>query len=500
MRPWAFAAVLMGAILIVPTGQAALNGDHAFAIELPFPVVDAGLGNVTILSGSLAAQMAPTTDPMLFFNMGASAITGLTHVCWTTPTPECRTSTTGDISVTWQSGSSVALKFPRGVTGSAAAAHGLVFFLDVRQTITFGNVVLHFGRMMGTGTVGGQFTFGDIPEIPFTAQVLDLNANNAAGLLALDDQTLLTVTGGGAAKTFAAAHDSLTFQGSPQIASFTAEGMVLPFSAGAISMGKADAAAAKQGLDLDRVAAMQNRVSSATGNGGSAFPVDNIKQVTQQLGGIQDSVLNGALLSVPTHGNSTVRDFTLIRFDALQAMGGQTVAASGTGPLHIQNGRVQNAPALVGFAYFQLPWWSYVLWILAIAAFVTRMVLGEKAPKKNERWDRLKWIGWVAGPLAFLLFFFLWDNEVRTVWGTSLLSGPSGAGLLALTVLELAPLGIVFFAVVTPLRILIRSGLRIGKQGTFMGLSGPTATLLGFLIGATLMLSYVDFALRQIGG
>jgi hypothetical protein len=184
----------------------------------------------------------------------------------------------------------------------------------------------------------------------------------------------------------------------------------------------------------------------------------------------------------------------------LDAAGGASVTASGQGPLRIQDGRVQNAPALIGFALFQLPWWSYLLWVLAIGAFVTRIVLGEKAPKKNERWDRLRWIGWVVGPIAFLLFFLLWDNEVRTVWGVSLLSNVSGAGFVAILLLEIMPMSLVFFAVVTPLRILIKSGLRLGKQGTFMGLAGPTATLLGFLLGATLMLSYVDLALRQIGG
>src|SRR5207249_4797063 len=160
------------------------------------------------------------------------------------------------------------------------------------------------------------------------------------------------------------------------------------------------AAATHEGLDLDRIAAMQARITDATSSSQSAFKTDQIKQLTSQLGGIQDAVLNGALLTVPAHGNSTIRDFSLIRFDSLQATGGNTVAMTGQGPLAIQNGRVQNAPALIGFAMFQLPWWSYLLWVLAIAAFVTRIVLGDKAPKKSERWDHLKWIGWIVGPLA----------------------------------------------------------------------------------------------------
>ncbi len=502
MRPWAFAAALFGALILAPTGQAALNGDHDFAVELPYraDLATDYTGEITVLSGSLAATVAPTSDPMLFFNVTQGGITGLTKVCWNAPLPDCRESASGGISVSWQAGSSVGLKFPSPVSGSATAAHALVFFVDMKQTINFGGVDLTFGRMMGAGTVGGEFAFDAIPAIPDTL-IQDLGNNNAAGVVALDDQTVLTVTGSGSPVRFTQAHDAMTFQGKPVIAALEAEGWVVPFSAGGLTMGKADSAAAAQGIDMARVAGMENRIRVATGDQDAGFPTGSINAVLEQLQGLEVPLMNGALLTTMTNEDDVaviVRGLTLIRFDSLTATGGETVAASGTGPLHIQGGRVQNAPELFGFSMFQLPWWSYALWALAIAAFVTRLVLGsEKAPKQNERWDRLKWIGWVAGPVAFLIFFLLWDNEVHSVLGVSLLSGANGAALLKVLALELLPMGIVFFAVVTPLRILLKNGLRIGKQGNFMGLSGPTATLLGFLIGATLLLSYFDVVLRQ---
>jgi len=500
MRVVSTAAFLLVATLAIPTGQAALNGDHGFAVQLPYPSDLGGgyKGNVSLLSGSLEANMAATPDPMLFFNATAGGITGLTKVCWASPIPACRQSAAGAISITWAQGSSVALKFPTAApaSGTANADHALVFFLNLQQTISFGGVTVHFGRMMATGTIGGHFTFGTVATIPDTL-IQDLNQDNSAGLLALDDQTTLTVSGAGTSKVFTNAHDSLTFQGSPVVAPFGAEGMVLPFSAGSLSMGQASASAAAQGLDPKRITGMQARITSATGGQGGKFELPDLSF----LGGIQNSVMNGALLTVPTKVNGTsdaVHRLTLIRFDGLHAQGGTTVAATGQGPLTIQDGRVQNAPALIGFAFVQMPWWSYALWILAIAALVTRIVM--KAPKTNERWDRLKWIGWIVGPLAFLLFILLWDNEIHTVLGVSLFSGASGPSLGIILLIELLPMGIVFFAVVTPLRMLIRNGLRIAKQGTFMGLAGPAATLLGFLFGATLMLSYFDLVLRQLGG
>ncbi len=507
MRALAAAALLLVATLAVPSSLAAINGDHDFAVDIPFPDdLGAGYsGNITILSGSMGASLGHTVDPLLFYNTTEGTIRGLTKVCWNSPSPECRESPAGGIVVSWEGGSSIGLKFPKSASGQASATHALVFFLNPKQTVGFGGVSVTFGKMMGASMLGGEFAFDPLARIPDTA-IQDLSANNAAGFVALDDHTVFRVTGGGATATFRAIHDSVTFQGTPVIAPFSPQGIVVPFASGTLSMGHADTATARLGIEGGNLDDLQSRIKATTGGAGGGFDTSAIRATLRQyFQGLEGYMMNGALLHmpVPTEGSdpaAVVRSITLIRFDSLEATGGSTVATTGSGPLHIEGGRVQNAPELIGFAVFQLPWWSYVLWVLAIAAFVTRLVLGnEKAPKQNERWDHLKWIGWIVGPIAFLIFLLLWDNEVKTVLGVSALSGASGAALAMVLLIEFAPMGIVFFAVVTPLRILIKNGLRISKQGSFMGLAGPTATLLGFLFGATLLLSYFDLVLRQFG-
>ncbi|MES2154110.1 MAG: hypothetical protein V4510_03155 [bacterium] len=489
------AGLVLGCLLLLPPAQAALNGDHGFAYDIPYMADFSGGGNLTLLSGSLDATLAPAVAPMMFFNAGASVLSGLTKVCWTVPALECFEDAAGNIAISWQAGASPGIYFPDAVGGALHASHALILFANL-DDMRFAGATFPLGPLMAASTVGGTFTVGAIPAIPNTPSQ-DLASDNAGGFVNLQ-AGVFTVSKPGQVQTFRAAHDAVTFQGNPVLAPISADVMVMPFAAGTIHMGTADAASAAQGLDLSRIQSMQSQVMEAIGQPGKSTD----KPGLGALADIQSKILNGAVLTVPSQEGSTpsIKDVTLIRFDSLDATARTgTIATTGQSPLHIQAGRVQNAPGLVGFGFLQLPWWSYLLWALAIGALVTRFVLGDKAPKKNERWDRLKWIGWIVGPLAFLLFFFLWDNEVRAVWGVSLLSGPSGAGLLVVTLLELLPMGIVFFGVVTPLRILIRNGLRIGKQGSFMGLAGPTATLLGFLFGATLMLSYVDMVLRQIG-
>lgn len=500
MRMAIAAALLVLAALVLPTGQAAINGAHAFDQQLSFNGLSGG-GDLTLLSGSLEATMAPSSEPLLFVRMEAGAITGLTKVCWGSPIPDCRHSPSKGLTVSWTDGSSVAMKFPKPVSGTATADHALVFFLDLDQTMDFGAATVHFGPMMGASAIGGEFTFANLPPIPDTP-LHDLDANNAAGLLVATDETRVTVSGAGAPATFTTAQDSLTFQGSPVIAPFAADGIVTPFAGGALAMGPADGAAATAGMEPEHVEALIAGIGEATGGDGE-FRMPDLGF----LSGMEASLLNGALVQVghdaaPTGEaglvGSAIRSLTLIRFDSLEATGGPTVAARGSGPLHIADGRVQNAPALIGFAIFQLPWWSYLLWALAIGGIVARIVL--KAPKQNERWDRLKWIGWIVGPLAAILFLVLWDQEVRRILGVSLLSGVTGEAFLTVAALELLPLAFVAFAVVTPLRIVLQSASRLAKQGTFMGLAGPAATLLGFLLGATLLLSYFDLALRTVSG
>ena len=49
-----------------------------------------------------------------------------------------------------------------------------------------------------------------------------------------------------------------------------------------------------------------------------------------------------------------------------------------------------------------------------------------------------------------------------------------------------------------PLRMIMRNGLLLGRQGTFMGLGTGIAYLIGYAIGATLLLAYVELILQAV--
>jgi hypothetical protein len=257
--------------------------------------------------------------------------------------------------------------------------------------------------------------------------------------------------------------------------------------------------AADVGLDLQRIAGLGNNLNQASKVGGSA---DAPSLSLGPLEPLLSHLLNGAVLTLPTKtsAGNPVRQLGFVRFDTLDASSdGSAVALAGSGPLQVQDGQVVDAKPLVGFAIFQMPWWSYLLWIAAIGLFVARLVT--KPPKDHPVFDRYRWVGLVCSVLLFLLFFWLWDLEVRAVWGISLLTGnASGESFMVLAALELAPMFAVLFAVVAPIRMILKNGVLLARGGRFMGLPGAFAYPLGFIFGAPLLLAYLNVGLKAVAG
>jgi hypothetical protein len=176
-----------------------------------------------------------------------------------------------------------------------------------------------------------------------------------------------------------------------------------------------------------------------------------------------------------------------------------SVALAGQGPLQVQGGAVVDAPALVGFAVFQMPWWSYLLWIAAIGLFIARLVM--KPVKEDPVLDRYRWVGLVCSIVLLLLFLWLWDSEVNAVLGISLLHGGASAdAILVLGALELVPMFAVMFAVIAPIRMILRNGVLLAGKGRFMGLPGAFAYPFGYILGAPLLLAYLNVALKAAAG
>jgi hypothetical protein len=496
----ALLAVLAVSTVLAAPAQAAINGDHPYEATLAY---QAGLGGeggkFTLLSGALDATMPEVKGPYGFFQSDEARLTGLTRVCFQST---CYTSASGQLTVLVATGGSFGVLFPKATSSEAHAEHVLGILVDFGGKRDLNSFSL--GKALMAPAVEGRFAFTELPNIPATTGVPDATSShpNAGGLVALDDKTRIQVLDGTLVKTTfpAGKQDPIAFQGQPALNELHPGLMVLPFEAGSTAhLAPASQEAADTGLDLERIAGLGNNLNQAS-KAGASGQAPNLD--LGPLAPLLSHLLNGALLTLPTKASTgnPATQVGLVRFDTMDASSdGSSVELAGKGPLQVQDGQVVNAQPLVGFAVFQMPWWSYVLWGIAIALFVARLIV--KPPKDHPVLDRHRWVGLVCSLLLFLLFFWLWDMEVKAVWGVSLLSGGvSGEAFMVVAALELAPMFAVLFAVVAPLRIILRNGVLLARGGRFMGLPGAFAYPLGFIFGAPLLLAYLNLALKTVAG
>ncbi|MFO1536191.1 MAG: hypothetical protein ABR586_11040 [Thermoplasmatota archaeon] len=499
MRPFLLCG--LAALLLLPQAQAAINGDHPYEATLGYQDgVGADSGSFTVLSGALDAQLPDVRGPYGFFQADAARLTGLTRVCFQAT---CYTSAGGQLSIVVAQGGAFGIRFPQPTSSEAHAEHALGVLVDFGGKRDLNSFDL--GKTLMAPSIGARFAFTRMPAIPATSGTPDvLGAHpDAGGLVALDGKTRIQVLDGTEVKkTFPAGkQDPIAFQGQPALGELHPGLMVLPFEAGATAhLAPAAQGAADAGLDIGRLTNLTGDLNQASKTGTSG------QSATLDLGPLKpllSHLLNGAVLKLPTQGGdgNPIRQVGLVRFDTLDARSdGSVVAVSGAGPVQVQDGEVVDAKPLVGFAIFQMPWWSYLLWAAAIGLFITRIVT--KPTAANPAFDRNRWVGLVCTILLFLLFLWLWDLEVKAVWGTSLLSGggSSGEAFLVLAGLELAPMFAVLFAVVAPLRIILRNGVMVSRGGRMMGLPAAFAYPIGFILGAPLLLAYLNVALKAASG
>lgn len=487
-------AVLLLALLLVPAAAGAEF--QATASFEPFPPET----SLAFLSGSLEARLSGEAGAYGFMELREDlAVTGVTRICGDTVT--CA-PVSGSYTLVVQAGGAAGLHFPGLTSGTARAQHAIAFTADlsgVHRGQLSGRSDFRLGPSLLALTVGGTHDFGAIPAVPETVLTPTSGPEEAAGLAGLTDDTVITIYQGTQVLQTLKGKQALAFQGHPAIGTVAANGLLLPFAgASTLAMERAAAEDAARGLDLDGLGASIDRMQLAlTGQKQDPVALD-----LGPLNDVADKVLNGAFVHFPTQGtgpSDVLPKMELVRFESLAGRSADgSLALSGEAPLAIQGGRVQGAEGLAGFSYLQMPWWSWLLWALAIAAFVTRLVL--KSPKQHPKWDRLRWVGWTATIVLLIALVWLWDRRFGDVFGVSLFGGAGGDTFLPVLLVEFGTLSLVLFAVVTPLRILLRNGFRIAKQGTFMGLAGPLALLGGILLGGGLLLSYLDLVLQAVGG
>lgn len=490
--------LVLAAASLLPGAQAALNKSRPFSADFAYMQGLDAEGNMTVVSGALDATLSGAPGSFGLFDSDAYTIRGLDKVCWN---GGCNQSASNALSLAVSDGGSFALCFPTNPAARLEAAHALALFVGLASDDDLNTFAV--ADSLVTPMVDGMLAFSTVAPIPASgldqASLLNAPCDSSAGLSALDETTQVTLRDGASTVVALAGKQArLLFTGQPVLPSVSAAFVVAPFGAGSEAhFHSATDDAAAQGLDIERVQELINLMDASHAR--STVDRTQAPQASQTPAFMVD-LLNGALLGLPG-GTGDGSEFPIdglhfIRFTTLDVEGaGDALSWQGRATLEIEDGHVLGAKPLVGAGPLQLPWWSLLLWAIGITLFIVRLSL--KPDKTHPRWDRFKWVGWVASALAWILIFFLWDAEVAAVLGTSFLHS-SGQTRLVLLLAQVVLLSIIGFIAIAPLRLLLRNTSLLAHQGTFMGLAGAVAALIGFLLAATYLRAYLDLILSRV--
>lgn len=480
--------------------------DVGFAADLPFTDFAAS-DHLPLLAGSLDVKAPAGSAPTLMHNVSAFAVTGLAVVCWDYP---CHRAA-GLLTVEVLSGSTVALRYPQtgdlhlvadhavaapvDLDGERSGFADLAAGLDLAPSLiaaTQGSRLVLDSQFLPPaqdGPVPAQAPPGAPPQAAPLFQAPDPDDGNGAVLAGLTPASRLVVLDGGQVVHDVEGYGGLILQGAIHVDPVSAEAFVLPCAI------LCDVDVTTEGGPGDLQAATASIVSLAEVAQGAPLPPIELGPWTDVL----DPLADGVYVDLPLlaeSGRFSVGNLTVARFDEFHAdLAPGAAAAPGSGPLVVQSGSVQGAPQFVGGRYFGMPLWSWFLWAAAIGAIVVAAVL--RAPKANERWDRLYFVGWLVGAAAWAVLVFVWHENFGRVLGVDAASpGLSSSSRMLVGAIEGATLLAMVLMVVLPARLLLSRAFRLMRQGRFMGLAGPAATAVGILAGTPLLLGFVNLALR----
>lgn len=476
----------------------------------PLPFVDVATdGHLPLLSGALDVRSPAGSAPtVMHHTLEAFEVRGLRVVCWSYPCHEAQ----GPLVVRVMAGSSVALRFPTEAVlhleadhafatpvhldaekaGFSGLAAGLAFVPSLAAAAT-GGVLTVEPEVLAPATDGPVPTQpppGSPPQAGFLFQAPDPDDEDGAVLATLSETSEMAVFDGGRLVHRVLGYGGLILQGTIRAGPVLAEAFVLPCAL------RCEVTVTDEGTSSDVGAATASLLGLVElAQGVPAPPVD-----LGPWASLLNPVAAGVLLDVPIVADPaefSVADLTVIRFARFETtLYPGSPASSGDGHLVIQSGDVQGAPAFVGWPYFGMPLWSYFLWGAALLMLLVRVVT--RGPKESERWDRLRWVGRIAGAVAWIALGLFWHLNFDAVVGISATSaGLEAIPRLLVGVAELVTLLLMVAMVVLPSRILLSNAFRTMRLGRFMGLAGAAASVIGLLLGLPLLLGFVDLALAM---
>ncbi len=497
--PWVLA---LAAVLLMPSVQAGISlPARSFHGEAPFIDVDA-VDIVSVLSGQFTGTSNADGHAQGYLNLTRSVeVTGLERVCWAVDPNSCVRDPAGGIRIVIASGSSFGFRAADAFSSEFEAKGATGSFVDLSGV---GDATLHLGPSLVASVTGAVVTL-DPPPIPLTADLaIREDGSNVGVFLALEGRPMGVYEGASTSPVYTVdgVDEPFVVQGDHiEVTAIMPGTIVMSFDAGSDLVAKpakgTPPSVSSLTTTMDRLkGVVGDESASEDGSGGGS---NDDKADLGPLAGFADTLFNGAYVQLAVRNkNPDIANMTFVHFSKLtaEASSSGVVRLEGKAAIIAEEGEVAGAQSLVGFSFIKVPWWSIVLWILAIAAFIVRLTRKEKAPKDHFKWDKYRWIGIVSGIVATILVFLLWDNEINGAFGTSILHGAKGGGLAFIGLVEMLPFALFSLLAQRPLKILIGNCTRIGKQGRFMGLNAPVAIILGYFLTAPLLLSYLELALK----
>lgn len=216
--------------------------------------------------------------------------------------------------------------------------------------------------------------------------------------------------------------------------------------------------------------------------------------------------LDGAAAVLPENGATLTVDGEKLRCDNVSLLRGRwnasigrSISLQGRAQLVLLDGSL-HSPADTSLWF--IPDKLLGLWPLAIGIWLVTSFLRRRYRQGQEEYDRhFYWLAVIVHLLVLAVTFFLWDAEIRYLFGTTLLdvlmaalsAGSTSLAAWAIAPLELVPWFIGLALIALPIRVILTAVFRLGGLDTLGGAVAKAAGLLSLLFIGT---RYIPFFLN----
>jgi hypothetical protein len=314
----------------------------------------------------------------------------------------------------------------------------------------------------------------------------------------------LTIGDTSESKTYSGAGYVFRFYGATEY-DVAAQGILTPFQGAAeLRLTPSPGNILREQFNLETI----NEVFHAFGSNGTVVP-DEVAANFKAIAPILNGVLFGGLakpivdkearedteLALLRFGHTTI---TPIETGGALAVGRSDFLMMGTGGFYTDK-------TGTNLGFIRVPLISWFLWGLAAAAIVAGFMLKPiVAANQVGAFGAVRLVGIIFHALAFILTFVLWDFEIRSFLGTSLLTifadGQLGSGvILGVTAFfQLVPFFAAGFLFGLPVRFLVNNGLKLGGLKKAGGIGKGIGDLAIWGLGAPFIPFFLNGVLQPV--